>query len=186
MSPGKTGDETGVSTWWARNAGDLSLVARVAFGLVWLVDGLMKFVWLAPSDVVTIVQTSGQGQPAWLAPWFNFWGELVSSNPAFMLYGVGSWELILGFMLVFGFMRKLSYLSGVLLSLMIWSIDEGFGGPYGPGSTDIGAAVIYVFVYLSLIALESSGASSRLTLDSLIEKRNKGWRRISEFAGPAA
>lgn len=145
----------------------------------------MKFVWLAPSDVVNLVQTAGQGQPSWLAPWFNFWGGLVSSNPSFMLYGVGLWELILGFTLVFGLMRKLSYLSGIVLSLMIYSIDEGFGGPYGLGSTDIGAAIIYVFVYLALIALESSTASNSFTLDSVIERRTSRWAAIAEFTSPA-
>ncbi|MDV3277191.1 MAG: hypothetical protein LYZ69_01830 [Nitrososphaerales archaeon] len=107
--------------------------------------------------------------------------NFISSNAAFTLYGVALWELILGFTLVFGLMRKLSYLSGILLSLLIYSIDEGFGGPYGLGSTDIGAAIIYVFVYMALIALESTAASNRLTLDSTIERRSKVWRRISEF-----
>lgn len=79
-------------------------------------------------------------------------------------------------------MRKPSYLSGVLLSLLIYTIDEGIGGPYGPGSTDIGAAIIYVFVYVALIALESTVASNRLTLDPTIERRSKVWRKISEFA----
>lgn len=170
------------ATWWTRNAGNLGVAVRVIFGAVWLTDGAMKFIWLAPSDVVNLVQNAGQGQPSWLAPWFNFWGSTISSNASFMLYGVGLWELILGFTLVFGLMRKLSYLSGILLSLMIYSIDEGFGGPYGPGSTDLGAAVIYVFVYVALIALESTAASNRLTLDTMIERRSKAWKRVSEFA----
>lgn len=171
------------TTWWGSHSYGLSVSLRVAFGLVWIIDGTMKFVWLQPSDVVNLVQTAGQGQPSWLAPWYNFWVSTISSNASFMLYGVGLWELILGVTLVFGLMRKLSYLSGILLSLLIYGIDEGFGGPYGPGSTDIGAAIIYVFVYVTLIALESTAASNRLTLDSVIEKRSKVWRRIAEFAG---
>ena len=149
--------------------------------MAWLIDGAMKFIWLSPTDVVNLVQSAGQGQPAWLAPWYNFWGAFVSSNPSLMLYGVGLWELILGFTLVFGLLRKLSYLSGILLSLLIYSIDEGLGGPYGAGSTDIGAAIIYVLVYLALIALESATASNRFTLDSAVERRFGAWRKISEF-----
>jgi uncharacterized membrane protein YphA (DoxX/SURF4 family) len=42
---------------------------------------------------------------------------------------VGLAELVLGIALVFGLMRKLSYLSGIFLSLLIWTVDEGFGGP---------------------------------------------------------
>ncbi|MDG6980853.1 MAG: hypothetical protein JRN51_07030 [Nitrososphaerota archaeon] len=169
------------STWWTRNSPGIGVSIRVVFGMAWLIDGAMKFIWLSPTDVVNLVQNAGQGQPAWLAPWYNFWGGFVSSNPSFMLYGVGLWELILGFTLVFGLMRKLSYLSGILLSLLIYSIDEGFGGPYGAGSTDIGAAIIYVFVYFALIALESATASNRFTLDSAVERRFGAWRKISEF-----
>ena len=174
---------TANTTWWVRNAQTFRVALRVAFGLVWLIDGTMKFVWLAPSDVINLVQTAGQGQPAWLAPWYNFWVSTIGSNPSLMLYGVGLWELILGFTLVFGLMRKLSYLSGILLSLLIYSIVEGFGGPYGPGSTDIGAAIIYVFVYVALIAMESTAASNKWTLDSVIERSGRAWRRIAEFAG---
>ena len=32
---------------------------RIAFGIVWLVDGSMKFLWPQPSDVVTLVQKAG-------------------------------------------------------------------------------------------------------------------------------
>jgi len=28
---------------------------RIAFGIVWLIDGVMKFVWLQPSDVIKLV-----------------------------------------------------------------------------------------------------------------------------------
>ena len=34
--------------------------------------------------------------------------------------------------------------AGGALSLMIWSTGEGFGGPYGDGTTDIGASLVYV------------------------------------------
>lgn len=120
----------GPSTIWTRNATTLALVVRVAFGLVWLIDGMVKFIWLGPSDVVNIVQTVGQGQPSWLAPWFNFWGSFISSNASFALYGVGLVELALGITLVFGLMRKLSYLSGIFLSLLIWTVDRSSWAPW--------------------------------------------------------
>lgn len=37
------------------------------------------------------------------------------------------------------------------MSLVIWSTAEGFGGPYQAGSTDIGAAIIYVLVFACLV-----------------------------------
>lgn len=84
------------TTWWSRNAHGLGVSLRIAFGVVWLIDGAMKFAWLAPSDVTNLVQTAGQGQPSWLASWFNFWVNLITSNAAFApvrhrALGTGPW-----------------------------------------------------------------------------------------------
>lgn len=49
--------------------------------------------------------------------------------------------------------NQTQYVSGAVLSLMIWSIDEGFGGPYGPGATDIGAATMYVFLFVGFLIM---------------------------------
>ena len=44
---------------------------RIAFGIVWLVDGSMKFLWVQPSDVVKLVQDASfsdfytNGFPSW-------------------------------------------------------------------------------------------------------------------------
>ncbi len=164
----------------ARNGSALSAALRIAFGLVWVVDGLMKFTNMQPSDVVDLVQGAGQGQPTWLAGWFSFWLSSVSTNPAGFLYGVGFLELALGFALVLGLLRKPAYICGAILSLMIWAVDEGFGGPYGPGSTDIGAAVIYVFVFLALWIIDAY-APSHHSLDVILARRMKWWYAVGGF-----
>ena len=38
----------------------------------------------------------------------------------------------------------------VFFSLLVWSVGEAFGGPYAAGSTDIGTAIIYAFVFAAL------------------------------------
>src|SRR5215472_17636840 len=156
---------------------------RIAFGIVWLVDGALKFVWLQPSDVVTLVQRASQGQPAWLHPWYNFWIASLTSTPAAFLHGIGLIELALGLALVIGFLRKTVYLGGIILSLMIWSTVEGFGGPYGSGSTstDIGAAIMYAFIFVAIIVVERSSNYSRYSLDALIERKLNGWKHVAEF-----
>ena len=60
---------------------------------------------------------------------------------------------------------------GIMLSLMIWSIVEGFGGRYGPGSTDIGAAIIYALTFVTIIIVERSCNYSKYSLDVLIERK---------------
>jgi len=65
-------------------------------------------------------------------------------------------ELALALALIFGVFSNLAYLGGTILAFVIWSTAEGFGGPYVTGSTDIGAAIIYVFVF-SLLYLTRAG-----------------------------
>ncbi len=125
---------------------------------------------MAPSDVTDLVQGAGQGQPDWLSGWFNFWNGFVSANPTGVLYMVGILELLLGLALIFGLLRRISYVGGMLLSFFIWAVDEGFGGPYGAGSTDIGAAIIYVFVFFALLIIDSSGRDS-YSLDAVIARK---------------
>jgi nitrite reductase (NO-forming) len=154
---------------------------RIAFGIVWLVDGAIKFLWLQPSDVIKLVQNASQGQPAWLHPWYNFWTASLTSTPTAFLHGIGLIELSLGCALVLGFLRKSAYLCGIMLSLMIWSIVEGFGGPYGPGSTDVGAAIMYAFIFVAIIVVERSSNYNRYSLDVLIERKLNGWKHLAEF-----
>jgi hypothetical protein len=59
---------------------------------------------------------------------------------------------------------------------MIWSIVEGFGGPYGPGSTDVGAAIMYAFIFAAFIIVERSSNYSKYSLDALIERKLNGWK----------
>ena len=50
----------------------------------------------------------------------------------------------------------LTSIVGIFLSLGIWSIPEGFGGPYLPGqTTDIGTAFPYVLLFILLLCLSA-------------------------------
>ena len=40
-----------------------------------------------------------------------------------------------------------------MFSLLVWAIAEGFGGPYGSGSTDIGTSIIYALFFVGLLVL---------------------------------
>lgn len=168
-----------VSSWFERNVHGLKSFMRVAFGLVWLIDGILKF-RLTPSEFSSLITAVGQGQPHWMMPWFNFWSAAVTVDPSLFLYVVAVSETLLAVALVLGVARKPAYLGGIGLSLLIWSVPEGFGGPYGPGSTDIGTGIIYAFVFVFLLIVNAAYGPSRLSLDYLIEKKYPQWRRIAE------
>lgn len=167
--------------WIYRNSEELKVFMRVVFGFVWFIDGALKFQPNMVSVFPQLVQAAGQGQPVWLMPWFNFWAGVVSQNPAIWVYLIGGGELLLGIALISGSMRKITYIAGISLSLIIWAVPEGFGGPYGPSSTDIGTGVIYAFVFLALILINAKYGPSRYSLDYYIEKRIKWWKKLAEF-----
>ncbi len=167
--------------WFHKNRGCLKTLIRVVFGMVWFIDGSFKFIFSAPSDLVNLIQNAALGQPAWLGPWFGFWMGAVSQNPAFWLYFVGIAELLIGLGLILGGMRKVTYMMGFLLSLFIWAVPEGLGGPYGPSSTDIGTGIIYAMVFVALMVINAGYGPSRLSVDYWLEKRIKWWHKVAEF-----
>ncbi len=172
--------------WFVRHVAALKSGMRIIFGLVWGIDGLLKLQPGFADTLVGQITDAATGQPGWLQPWFSFWSQTVASNPAFFATSIGLLEIALALALVFGLLRKLAYTGGFFLSLVIWSVPEGFGGAYGPGSTDIGTGIIYAFCFLFLMILAATYGPSAWSLDYQIEKRWKGWRRIAEFRGEPA
>ncbi len=172
--------------WWTRHAVSLKTAFRLLLGLVWFVDGILKFTSGYVDSFLGDVQNSQANAPAWLSGWYSFWATQASSNAPLIVSTVGVLEVTLGLALLFGFLRKIAYAGGVLLSLLIWAVPEGFGGPYtgGSGGTDVGTGVIYAIAFLGLIIINASYGPSRWSLDSLIERRFPGWSRVAEFGGP--
>ncbi len=165
--------------WVVRNVSWLKSFIRIVLGIVWLIDGYLKFSPGLVDSFPALIKS--EGQPSWLQPWFNFWSSVTAANAAPFVYSIGALEVALGMALVFGFMRKIAYLGGMVLSLLIWAIPEGFGGPYGPASTDIGTGVIYSFLFLSLNIINTISGPSKYSLDFLLERKIPFWRRIAEF-----
>jgi len=147
---------------------------RVAFGVVWAVDAGFKW---APSFINKFsdyLTGAKDGQPQLVKGWIDFWIKSVNVDPHVFAHAVAVAETLVAIGLILGAFSNLAYLLGGLLSAVIWSTAEGFGGPYKPGSTDIGAAVIYTFVFAALFLL----AAGRLWgLDTKLRGRlgRLGW-----------
>lgn len=168
----------GFDDWFVRNISALKVVLRVTFGMFWLIDGAFKFQPGFVDAISPIVTASGQ--PTWLAGWFSFWASATSSNAALFAYSTGTLEVAIGACLILGLMRKLAYTVSFFLGLLIWSVPEGFGGPYVLGSTDIGTGIIYALVSLLFLVINAILGPSRYSLDLQIEKRLPGWKKIAE------
>ena len=157
---------------------------RISFGVIWLVDAILKWLPGFRSGYMDTIMGQAQGQPGWLQPWFNFWINFQHPRPAFFAYLVALIETLIALALIFGVARKVTYMSAAVFSLLIWATAEGFGGPYTAGAADVGTALIYALVFLGLLALNAYAGVSRLSVDYYLEHRISWWWRLAEIREP--
>ena len=154
-------------------------ILRIIFGLIWAIDAAFKWQPAFRSGFLDQIKSAADGQPDWLHGWFNFWIHLLSHNPHLFAIMVMLIESLIALALIFGVARRTTYLSAAVFSLLIWSVAEGFGGPYSATSTDIGTGIIYAIVFFSLYGLDRLAGLSSWSLDSYISKRLPWWAVIA-------
>jgi nitrite reductase (NO-forming) len=129
-------------------------VLRIIFGFVYVVAAVLKWQPQFQHTFVEQVSAAKDGQPGPIQAWISFWTNLVSINPLLFARIEATTETAIAIFLVFGIFSNLTYIVGLLLSLVIWSTAEGFGGPYMPGqSTDIGTALPYAVLFAVLLCI---------------------------------
>lgn len=173
--------QVSLDNWFVRHLFSIKTILRVIFGIMWAIDGSLKFLPGTVDSVVSMINSAAQSQPSWLLPWFNYWSATVASNPPLFVYSTGTFELLIAFGLIFGFLRKIAYTASFLLGLVIWSVPEGFGGPYGAGSTDIGTGIVYAVLSLFLLLMNATFGPSKYSLDYYIESKISWWKRFAEL-----
>ena len=162
------------------NARQLAGVAmlRIAFGAIWAIDAILKWQPAFQANFQQMLVDVAKGQPGFLGWWFGLWQFVISGRAPIFGILTATTETYLALALLTGFARKFTYSAGILYGLFVWSVAEGFGGPYMPGTTtDVGAAIIYSLVFGALLLVDAG----RFSVDALIEKRVRAWRRIAEL-----
>jgi thiosulfate dehydrogenase (quinone) large subunit len=143
---------TRVTVWRARSIAFL----RIAFGIVWAIDAWLKWQPAFINSFSDQITSAQKDQPQGVQNWISFWAHIVSSNPHFFAYLTAVIETGLALFLLLGLLTNLTCLIGIIWSLGIWAIPEGFGGPYTPGqSTDIGTAILYALMFAVLFAISA-------------------------------
>ncbi len=143
-------------------------VLRIVFGFVWAIDAYFKWQPAFINNFTHYLTDGAQGQPILVQDWINLWVHTVNVNPHFFALVVALAETAIALGLLFGFLTKGALFGSTTMALVIWSTAEGFGGPYVAGSTDIGAAIIYVLLSLALWAGKSWRRGS---IDAWLKKR---------------
>lgn len=138
--------------WRERGVG----ILRILFGLVWGIAALLKWQPQFQNTFLEQLSAAKDGQPAPISTWISFWVHIVSVNPLLFARIEATTESAIAVFLILGVFSNLTYIVGIVLSLGIWSVPEGFGGPYMPGqSTDIGTAFPYALLFAVLLCLSA-------------------------------
>jgi uncharacterized membrane protein YphA (DoxX/SURF4 family) len=158
-------------------------ILRIVLGLAWTANAALKWFPAFGAAFLPMLTGASQDQPGFLKPWFNLVTAVASDGRApFLALGSAAMETYLAVALLSGFARKTTYAVGAIYTALIWATAEGFGGPYVPGiSTDVGAAIISSLLFLTLLINDAGAGVSRFSLDSLLERRVRRWRRVAEL-----
>ncbi|MBU6470505.1 MAG: hypothetical protein KGQ68_07460 [Gammaproteobacteria bacterium] len=140
--------------------------ARIAFGLLWLFDAVLKWVpafWLHFTSQITSVIP---GQPHWVAAWLTFVAAIVHAvGPVPVAILVALAETAIAFGLLSGKWPRTVIAFGIAYSLLVWVTAEAFGGPYSTAGTGVrgnvlGNVLIYLIPFLFLWVGSRRGGSA--------------------------
>jgi nitrite reductase (NO-forming) len=157
---------------------------RISFGIIWLIDATLKWLPGFRASYMSTIMGEAQGQPGWLKPWFDFWIRFQHPYAMPLAYLVAALETLIALALIAGFARKITYISAIVFSLLIWATAEGFGGPYTSGAADIGTAIIYAMVFTALLTLSAYAGPARYSADYYIEQKVSWWWKVAEMRRP--
>ncbi len=59
---------------------------RIGFGIIWLIDAILKWLPGFRSGYMGTIMGQAQGQPGWLQPWFTLWINLQHPRAMFFAY----------------------------------------------------------------------------------------------------
>ena len=148
---------------------------RVIFGLFWVADAYLKWSLIAQGmDYRNLVSSAAEGQPSIVASWVTFWADIANSTPGFS-YIIAITETLIAIFIIIGLLTKLTSLAGIVLSFLIWSTAEAFGGVFTHGATDIGTAPLYMAMFAGLIVVR---AGMQRGLDGHILRRYPRFRLL--------
>src|SRR5579864_2921994 len=101
---------------------------RIAFGIIWAIDAVFKWRPSFENGFIDQINSAAQShQASWLNPWFNFWTHFLSHNPHLFAMLIAGAESLIAIALLIGLARRTTYIVGVIFSLLIWGVAEGFG-----------------------------------------------------------
>ncbi len=144
-------------------------ILRIAFGMTWALAAWLKWQPEFIKAFASMIKDGMEGQPHIVQIWITFWANIITVNPSLFAYLVATTETAIAVCFLLGIFTNTACVVSILLSLGIWSVAEGFGGPYIPGQTvDIGTALPYALLSATMLC---TAAGQYYGLDRLLTPR---------------
>ncbi len=143
---------------------------RIAFGLIWIFDGILQGQASMPLGMTTqVIQPTAATSPAWVQHVVNAGATIWSNHPitapasaVWIQVGIGLWLLVAPR----GNWSRLAGASSALWGIIVWIFGESFGGIFAPGLTWAfgapGAVLFYCFAGVLIALPERAWTSPRL------------------------
>ncbi len=130
---------------------------RVAFGLVWILDGVLQGQVSMPLGMAPqVIQPAASGSPGWVQDLVNFGVRIWNFHPVpaaaatvWIQTGIGLWLLVAAR----GRWSRAAGLVSVGWGLVVWVFGEAFGSSFAPGLTWLTGAPGAVLFYCAAGAL---------------------------------
>jgi cytochrome oxidase Cu insertion factor (SCO1/SenC/PrrC family) len=132
-------------------------VLRIAFGILWIIDGILQAQpQMAGGLPSTVVAPGAAASPGWVQDVVNFGGTIWSFHPVtaaasavWIQVGIGLWLIAAES----GWPSRLAGLASVAWGLIVWVFGETFGGIFAPGLSWLTGAPGAVLLYITAGAL---------------------------------
>jgi uncharacterized membrane protein YphA (DoxX/SURF4 family) len=137
----------------------------MAFGVILGINASLKLISGTASNIAGNQLMQLLGEPTIIIHYLLFWDSIILPHMYLFTYVIyPGVEFFIAFCLILFVLRKQIYILGITYSFFIWSVIQGFGGPFFPGVTDISSGPLYIIIFLLLIFCNK---------DFLSNKKNK-------------
>jgi len=133
---------------------------RIAFGLIWIFDGLLQAQPSMPLGMASqVIEPTAAASPAWVQHLVNAGATIWSNHPVTAPASAVWIQVGIGILLIVaprGYWSRLAGLAALLWGIIVWIFGESFGGIFAPALTwAFGAPGAVVFYSLAglLVAL---------------------------------
>src|SRR6266705_1091920 len=142
--------------WWA--------TARIAFGVIWLIDGVLEWQPADFHNFLQLITAMSQGQPAPLGAVISAGQAVVAINPTLANGLLAALETAVGLSLITNMLSRWALRISVLLAALIWVFSKMLSMVFMAGSTDVQSGPLYVLVSLMLLrALPARRIAARIS-----------------------